>query len=155
MLSNQGCQGLQGKKLGEQLVHSPSDQGSIALCLVTVTYTGHINQNAMYPTACNIIHFFNTWSQFHQHSTSNFYQMPKKTGSCLFSALGSAHVKAARRTLMKMTLWVNFINILLKDFFVQKFVQSQTLGREKLLKRHSYKKCVRKMLMKMTLRLLF
>jgi len=35
-------------------------------------------------------------------------------------------------------------------FFVQKFVQSQTLSREKLLKRLSYKKCEHKMLMKLT-----
>ncbi len=35
-------------------------------------------------------------------------------------------------------------------FFVRKFVQSQTLSREKLLKRLLYKKCVRKMLMKST-----
>ncbi len=35
-------------------------------------------------------------------------------------------------------------------FFVLKFVQSQTLSREKLLKRLLYKKYVRKMLMKLT-----
>jgi len=35
-------------------------------------------------------------------------------------------------------------------FFVQKFVQSQTLSREKLLKRLTYKKCVHKKLMKLT-----
>jgi len=35
-------------------------------------------------------------------------------------------------------------------FFVRKFVQSQTLSREKLLKRLSYKKCARKTLMKLT-----
>jgi len=36
-------------------------------------------------------------------------------------------------------------------FLVQKFVQSQTLSREKLLKRLLYEKCARKMLMKLTL----
>ncbi len=35
-------------------------------------------------------------------------------------------------------------------FFIQKFVQSQTLSREKLLKRLLYKKCSRKILMKLT-----
>jgi hypothetical protein len=35
-------------------------------------------------------------------------------------------------------------------FFVQNFVQSQTLSREKLLKRLLYKKLSRKMLMKLT-----
>jgi len=35
-------------------------------------------------------------------------------------------------------------------FFVQKFVQSQILSREKLLKRLSYEKCVHKRLMKLT-----
>ncbi len=36
------------------------------------------------------------------------------------------------------------------EFFVQKFVQSQTLNREKLLNSFLYKKCARKMLMKLT-----
>jgi len=36
------------------------------------------------------------------------------------------------------------------EFFVQKFFQSQTLSREKLLKRLLYKKFARKMLMKLT-----
>jgi len=45
---------------------------------------------------------------------------------------------------------VNFIKILRAHFFVQKFIQSQTLSREKLLKRVSYKKCACKMLMKFT-----
>jgi len=36
-------------------------------------------------------------------------------------------------------------------FFVRKFVKSQILNREKLLKRLLYQKCVRKMLMKLTL----
>jgi len=37
-----------------------------------------------------------------------------------------------------------------RKFFIQKFVQSQTLSREELLKRLLYKNCVRKMLMKLT-----
>ncbi len=39
-------------------------------------------------------------------------------------------------------------------FFLWRFVQSQTLSREKLLKRLSYKKCVCKILMKLTPELL-
>jgi len=39
-----------------------------------------------------------------------------------------------------------------RAFFVRKFIQSKTLSREKLLKRLSNKKCVRKTLMKLTLR---
>jgi len=45
---------------------------------------------------------------------------------------------------------VNFINILLAYFFVQEFVQSQTLSTKKLLKNLLYKKCAHKMLMKLT-----
>jgi len=37
-----------------------------------------------------------------------------------------------------------------RAFFVKKFAQSQTLSREKLLKRLLYVKCARKMLMKLT-----
>ncbi len=49
---------------------------------------------------------------------------------------------------MKFTPGVNFINIL--RTFVTKFVQSQTLSREKLLKILLYQKCLRKMLMILT-----
>jgi len=38
----------------------------------------------------------------------------------------------------------------MRAFFIQKFVQSQTLSREKLLNLLSYKKCAHKMLMKLT-----
>ena len=49
-----------------------------------------------------------------------------------------------------LLLDVNFNNILRTHFFVQKFIQSQTLSREKLLKRLSYEKFAHKMLMKLT-----
>ena len=53
--------------------------------------------------------FEETWSQFHQHSTSSFYacrsQRRKKDSQVklLFALLGSARVKAARRMLVKLT----------------------------------------------------
>ncbi len=43
---------------------------------------------------------------------------------------------------------------MLMKFFVQKFVQSQTLSRKKLLIRILYEKCTNKMLMKLTVTLL-
>ncbi len=44
---------------------------------------------------------------------------------------------------------VSILSTLYKQIFEQKFVQSQTLSREKLLKRLSYEKCACKMLMKL------
>jgi len=60
--------------------------------------------------------------------------------------LGYANIKAVGKMLNKLTPGINFMIA----FFVRKFVQSQTLSREKLFKRHKYKKCARKMLMKLT-----
>jgi len=59
-----------------------------------------------------------------------------------------AHVSehAIARALTRCQFHQHFI----RAFFIQKFVQSQKLTREKLLKRLSYKKCARKMLMKLT-----
>ena len=46
------------------------------------------------------------WGQFHQRSTSSFYtcrSQKRKKADILVARLGTAHVKAARRTLMKLT----------------------------------------------------
>ena len=55
-----------------------------------------------------------TWGQFHQHSTSSFYarrsQNPIKllNFTVFFALLGSASVKAARRTLVKLNPGFSF-----------------------------------------------
>jgi hypothetical protein len=61
--------------------------------------------------------------------------------------------KCARKTLMKLTLGVNFINIFkhfLLIFWRQKITKPNITSREKLLNLLSYKKGARKMLMKLT-----
>jgi len=57
------------------------------------------------------------WGQFHQFFTSSFYSDHKKS-SCkvFFALLGSAHIKAARKMLVKLTPGVNFINVLRTAF---------------------------------------
>ena len=84
----------------------------------------------------------------------------KKTvkSSSFFALSGSASVKAAHRTLMKLTPGVNFTNKLQSAFapvfFCQK-IQNRTISREKLLKIISYEKAVHKMLVKLTCTLAF
>ncbi len=67
------------------------------------------------------------WCQFHQRSTYSFCarrsQKHKKYGKkiqlshqCLFTLLGSTSVKAVRRTLVKLTQGLNFINVLRAAF---------------------------------------
>jgi len=63
------------------------------------------------------------WFDFTNIFTCIFYafssQKHKSQSSCqyLFSLLGSAHVKAVRRTLMKLSPWFNFINMLTCIFY--------------------------------------
>jgi len=52
------------------------------------------------------------WGQFHQHVNSNLLlaKIPKVQKSshwCVFALLGSAHAKAARKNLVKLTQGVN------------------------------------------------
>jgi len=69
----------------------------------------------------NVFHFLSR-GQFHQCFTSSFYphrsQKHKKTESLTeyFAPLGSAHVKAAHRTLMKLTPGVDFTNVFARVF---------------------------------------
>jgi len=64
------------------------------------------------------VEHFDTWAQFHQRSTYSFYarrsRKRKKIDdfTVFFTLLSSAHVKAALKTLMKLTPGVNFINML-------------------------------------------
>jgi len=67
--------------------------------------------------------------------------------------LGSAHIKAANKTLIKLTPVVNFTNIYVQIFCQYSFIkklQSQTVIREKLQEALLYEKGICKMLMKLT-----
>jgi len=71
----------------------------------------------------SLIYCLTCWGQFHQCSTSSFYvhRSPKRkkdsqVESLFLALLGSVCVKSAHRMLMKLTLGVNFANILLAHF---------------------------------------
>jgi len=91
-------------------------------------------------------------SSFYAHRS----QMRKKRQSswqCCLALLGPMSVKAARKTLVKLTPGVNFINIIHTNFLYKCHFGSFLylhVTREELPKQCSYKKFVRKMLMKLT-----
>jgi len=64
---------------------------------------------------------------------------------------GSTIVKAVLKTLVKLTLGVNFINFIRTLFSYKHWTHNVHVTRKKLLKRRSYEKIVRKTLMKLTL----
>ncbi len=69
----------------------------------------------------------------------------------LFALLGSVCVKAACRTLMKLTPpAVNLINVFSRAFFVQRSFLAAFLVTFQLDAKNLYKKCAQKMLMKLT-----
>jgi hypothetical protein len=79
----------------------------------------------------------------------------KKTDNLteFLALLGSAHIKAANKTLIKLTPVVNFTNIYVQIFCQYSFIkklQSQTVIREKLQEALLYEKGICKMLMKLT-----
>jgi len=67
-----------------------------------------------------------------------------------FLCFFSVRVKAASRTLMKLTPVVNFINAFWACFSYKSAFCCQNVTREKLREAFSYEKCVPKMLMKLT-----
>jgi len=68
----------------------------------------------------------------------------------LFALLGSVHVKAALKHVGEIDFRCQFHQRFMHKFFVQISPQSQNVNREKLPKRRSDVKFVRKMLMKLT-----
>jgi hypothetical protein len=66
---------------------------------------------------------------------------------CLFCAFAICNVKAAHRTLMKLTTGVNFINVLRMNFLYKRrfgsFFSSYMYVVKAELKRRLYEKCVR------------
>jgi hypothetical protein len=66
--------------------------------------------------------------------------------SIFFTLLGSASIKVVRRTLMKLSPGVNFINVLFARFWYEILFSSYVLALKELL----YKKHVRKTLVKFT-----
>ena len=102
-----------------------------------------------------------SFSQFHQQFTSSICERRSRKRKKLldltvfFALLGSAHLKAACKMLLKLTPLVNFTNMqfmssFCADFLSTKKLQTQIVSTEKLHKTLLYKKAACKMLLKLT-----
>jgi len=92
----------------------------------------YLNLNAL-NTQLNVINGLGM-GQFHQHVYTKllFEQILKEQKefqviSVFFVLLGSAHVKAARKTLVKFTPIVNFINVISANFSYERCFGSFSL----------------------------